>query len=99
METGTPYICYKDAANIKSNQKNLGTIKSSNLCTEIIEYSDTNEYACCTLASISLPSFVISFDVSSIKSVEIISKSNCKFCRYSENLSASHDIDYNEKCG
>ena len=98
METGTPYICYKDAANIKSNQKNLGTIKSSNLCTEIIEYSDTNEYACCTLASISLPSFVKSFDFSSIKSVEIISKSNCKFCRYSKNLLASHDIDYNEKC-
>ena len=58
METGTPYICYKDAANKKSNQKNLGTIKSSNLCTEIIEYSDNKETAVCNLASIALPAFV-----------------------------------------
>ena len=58
METGTPYILYKDAANIKSNQQNLGTIKSSNLCTEIIEYSDENETAVCNLASIGLPMFV-----------------------------------------
>ena len=58
METGTPYILYKDAANKKSNQKNLGTIKSSNLCTEIIEYSDDRESAVCNLASIALPSFI-----------------------------------------
>jgi len=58
METGTPYLLYKDAANKKSNQKNLGTIKSSNLCSEIIEYSDENETAVCNLASIGLPSFV-----------------------------------------
>ena len=58
METGTPYMLYKDAANRKSNQKNLGTIKSSNLCTEIIEYSDQNETAVCNLASIALPLFV-----------------------------------------
>ena len=58
METGTPYILYKDAANNKSNQKNLGTIKSSNLCTEIIEYSDDKETAVCNLASIGLPTFV-----------------------------------------
>lgn len=58
METGTPYLLYKDAANIKSNQKNLGTVKSSNLCTEIIEYSDDKETAVCNLASIGLPSFV-----------------------------------------
>jgi len=58
METGTPYILFKDAANKKSNQQNLGTIKSSNLCTEIIEYSDENETAVCNLASIGLPSFV-----------------------------------------
>jgi ribonucleotide reductase alpha subunit len=59
METGTPYLCYKDAANSKSNQKNLGTIKSSNLCTEIIEYSDKNETAVCNLASIALNRFVV----------------------------------------
>jgi len=58
METGTPYILYKDAANMKSNQQNLGTIKSSNLCTEIIQYSDSNETAVCNLASIALPMFV-----------------------------------------
>ena len=54
VETGTPYMLYKDACNKKSNQKNLGTIKSSNLCTEIIEYSDKNESAVCNLASIAL---------------------------------------------
>lgn len=58
METGTPYILYKDAANQKSNQQNIGTIKSSNLCTEIIEYSDDKETAVCNLASIALPAFV-----------------------------------------
>jgi len=58
METGTPYLLYKDAANSKSNQQNLGTIKSSNLCTEIIEYSNSEETAVCNLASIALPSFV-----------------------------------------
>ena len=57
METGTPYLCYKDAANKKSNQQNVGTIKSSNLCSEIIEYSDAEETAVCNLASIALPAF------------------------------------------
>jgi ribonucleotide reductase alpha subunit len=58
METGTPYLLYKDAANNKSNQKNIGTIKSSNLCCEILEYSDNKESAVCNLASIALPVFV-----------------------------------------
>lgn len=58
METGTPYILYKDAINRKSNQKNIGVIKSSNLCCEITLYSDSNETAVCNLASIALPSFV-----------------------------------------
>lgn len=58
IETGTPYILYKDAANEKSNQKNLGTIRSSNLCTEIIEYTAPDEVAVCNLASIALPKFV-----------------------------------------
>ena len=64
IETGTPYMLYKDAANSKSNQQNLGTIKSSNLCTEIIEYTSPEEVAVCNLASIALPRFVIngSFD-------------------------------------
>ncbi len=59
IETGTPYMLYKDAANYKSNQKNLGTIKSSNLCTEIIEYSNHEEQAVCNLASIALPKYIV----------------------------------------
>ena len=58
IETGTPYMLYKDAANAKSNQQNLGTIKSSNLCTEIMEYTSDDEVAVCNLASIALPKFV-----------------------------------------
>jgi len=58
IETGTPYVLFKDAANRKSNQKNLGVIKSSNLCTEIIEYSDDEEQAVCNLASIALPKMI-----------------------------------------
>ena len=73
METGTPYLLYKDAANLKSNQKNLGTIKSSNLCTEIMEYSSPTETAVCNLASIALPAFVTpdnkSFDFDRLREV------------------------------
>jgi ribonucleoside-diphosphate reductase alpha subunit len=58
IETGAPYIVFKDAANSKSNQQNYGVIKSSNLCAEILEYSDKDEYACCCLASIGLPMFI-----------------------------------------
>ena len=58
VETGTPYMCYKDACNEKSNQKNIGVVKSSNLCTEIVEVSGPDETAVCNLASICLPSFV-----------------------------------------
>ena len=58
IETGTPYMLYKDAANTKSNQKNLGTIRSSNLCTEIMEYTSPDEVAVCNLASIALPMFI-----------------------------------------
>ena len=58
IETGTPYMLYKDSANRKSNQKNLGTIRSSNLCTEILEYTSPDEIAVCNLASIALPLFI-----------------------------------------
>ena len=58
IETGTPYILYKDAANKKSNQQNLGTIRSSNLCTEIMEYTSADEVAVCNLASLALPKYV-----------------------------------------
>ncbi len=73
IETGTPYLLYKDAANKKSNQKNLGTIKSSNLCVEIIEYSSPDETAVCNLASIGLPMYVDAkkraFDYNKLKEV------------------------------
>ncbi len=58
IETGTPYILFKDSINKKSNQKNVGVIRNSNLCAEILEYSDDKEYAVCTLASVSLPNFI-----------------------------------------
>jgi ribonucleoside-diphosphate reductase subunit M1 len=58
VETGNPYMLFKDACNRKSNQQNLGTIKSSNLCTEIVEYTAPDEIAVCNLASIALPRFV-----------------------------------------
>jgi ribonucleoside-diphosphate reductase alpha subunit len=73
IETGTPYLLYKDSANKKSNQKNLGTIKSSNLCTEILEYSSPTESAVCNLASIGLPTYVDAkkraFDYDKLKEV------------------------------
>ena len=73
METGTPYLVYKDAANKKSNQQNLGTIKSSNLCSEIIEFSNPYETAVCNLASLALPAFVTAatktFDFAALRSV------------------------------
>lgn len=71
IETGTPYLLYKDAANRKSNQQNLGTIKSSNLCTEIIEYTSPEEVAVCNLASIALPRFVINREFDHQKLYEV----------------------------
>ena len=79
IETGTPYILFKDACNRKSNQKNLGTIKSSNLCTEIIEYSDEKETAVCNLASIALTMFVKpdkTFDYEKLHSVTKVVTTN-----------------------
>ena len=64
IETGTPYLLYKDACNLKSNQQNLGVIKSSNLCTEIVEYSSPEETAVCNLASVALKKFLVPKDVS-----------------------------------
>jgi ribonucleoside-diphosphate reductase subunit M1 len=95
IETGTPYLLYKDACNKKSNQNNLGTIKSSNLCTEIIEYSNDEETAVCNLASISLPSCIVEKDYSKME-VDIYSKPNCTYCLYSKNLCKSRNIKYNE---
>jgi len=89
METGTPYMLYKDACNRKSNQKNLGTIRSSNLCCEIIEYSSPDEIAVCNLASVAVPKFVDvekqSFDFDELaKVIKIITK----------NLNRVIDVNY-----
>ena len=96
IETGTPYLTYKDAANSKSNQKNLGTIKSSNLCTEIIEYTDKDETAVCNLASISLKSCLEYSDYSKFK-FRIFSKPGCLYCDAAENLLKRLNIEYEKK--
>ena len=88
METGTPYLLYKDSANKKSNQKNLGTIKSSNLCTEIIEYSDKKETAVCNLASIALSSFVKTDKTFDYELLHTVSKT------VTENLNKIIDTNY-----
>jgi len=80
IETGTPYMLFKDSCNAKSNQKNLGTIKSSNLCTEIIEYSSEEEIAVCNLASINLSSLLIVPSLDQID-IELHSKEDCVFCK------------------
>lgn len=80
IETGLPYILYKDACNKKSNQKHYGTIKSSNLCTEIIEYSDSKETAVCNLASLCLPSYIndgnFDYELLGIKTQELVQNLN-----------------------
>ena len=80
IETGTPYMLYKDAANIKSNQKNLGTIKSSNLCCEIMEYSDDKETAVCNLASIALSKCVVDTPSPFKGKMTVYYKDDCKWC-------------------
>jgi len=93
IETGTPYLLYKDACNEKSNQKNLGTIKSSNLCTEIMEYSSPEETAVCNLASISLKKFIVPKEISKL-SIMIYSKPNCIYCTMAKNLCSNMNINY-----
>lgn len=95
METGTPYILFKDAANKKSNQKNLGVIKSSNLCTEIMEYSSNEETAVCNLASIALTKFVGPMK-KNIKRAKIYTKTSCGYCTKSKNLFKLNNILYDE---
>ena len=85
METGTPYLLYKDACNAKSNQNNLGIIKSSNLCTEIIEYSDKNQTAVCNLASIGLAKFV-EYETSFTEKVTVYTKINVNGAEIIENI-------------
>ena len=93
IETGTPYLVYKDACNRKSNQQNLGTIKSSNLCTEIVEYTDENETAVCNLASISLKSCLVCKNYSDYL-IRIYSKPECIYCIAAENYCKRYKISY-----
>lgn len=88
IETGTPYMLYKDACNRKSNQQNLGTIKSSNLCTEIIEYSAPDEIAVCNLASIALPAYVIDANTYDFATLHRVTKVATR------NLNRIIDINY-----
>lgn len=92
IETGTPYITYKDAANSKSNQQNLGTIKSSNLCNEIIEYSDDKETAVCNLASIAISKCVVPFNSERIWTIYV--KDNCKYCRWAKSYLKYHKYEF-----
>ena len=87
IETGSPFMLYKDAANEKSNQKNLGTIKSSNLCTEIIQYTDDKEVAVCNLASIALPKFVSGNEFDHTKLYDVVYKATV-------NLNKIIDLNY-----
>jgi len=94
IETGTPYMLYKDACNKKSNQKNIGTIKSSNLCCEIVEYSDDKETAVCNLASIGLSKFVKPPDTTGFNEVKIYGKDNCIYCKIVKNTLDKNDVKY-----
>ena len=93
IETGTPYLLYKDACNLKSNQQNLGVIKSSNLCTEIVEYSSPEETAVCNLASVALKKFLVPKDVSDLK-LKIYSKPQCVYCDMAKNLCKRLGVNY-----
>jgi len=98
-ETGVPYLLYKDACNTKSNQKNLGTIKSSNLCCEIVEYSDDKETAVCNLASIALSKFVTPPTVpfKHLDEIKVYTKKNCNWCLMMKNELKKNNISYKEE--
>ena len=93
QETGTPYITYKDNVNRKSNQKNIGTIKSSNLCNEIVEYSDKDEHAVCNLASIALSKMVMPMKRTTYI---IYTKENCKYCKWAKEWITTNNHIYQE---
>jgi len=96
IETGTPYLLYKDACNRKSNQQNLGTIKSSNLCTEIVEFTSKEETAVCNLASISLKKYVVPPKAVPGQSYLIYSKDGCPDCVASKALLKKFKIPHEE---
>ena len=96
IETGNPYLLYKDACNMKSNQQNLGTIKSSNLCTEIIEYSDKDETAVCNLASIALSKCINYPDLKHLNNLILYTKNDCNWCVLIKGLLNKYNLNYHE---
>ncbi len=94
LETGTPYMLYKDSINNKSNQKNIGVIKSSNLCAEIVEYSDDKEHAVCNLASICLNNSLVSFKSRAQWTIYV--KDDCKYCKWAKNYMNYKNFKFNE---
>ena len=98
METGSPYMCYKDHVNNKSNQQNIGVIQSSNLCCEVMQYSDPSETAVCNLASISLPECIKRpFIVVNDLPLQLYSREKCDYCLLAKaylnnNLLKNHDL-------
>jgi ribonucleoside-diphosphate reductase subunit M1 len=92
IETGTPYMCYKDQVNYKSNQKNIGIIKSSNLCVEVNLFSDSKETAVCNLASICLSKFV----EYKTNNFIVYSKDNCKYCDLAKKLLSDNNLGYSQ---
>ena len=95
LETGTPYMLFKDAANKKSNQQNIGTIKSSNLCAEVLLYSDDKEYAVCNLCSIAINNFVTPFETKD--KFIIYTKPLCKNSRFVRNTLKYRKFEFEEK--
>ena len=89
-------MLYKDACNKKSNQKNIGTIKSSNLCTEIVEYSDDEETAVCNLASIALSKFVKDTKSPFTDEITVYTKDDCKWCDLLKYLLNRKNIEFNQ---
>jgi len=102
IETGTPYILYKDQCNKLSNQKNLGTIQSSNLCCEIIQYSDHKEYAVCNLASVALPNCCVTNPKSIMlrhQTICVVTKDNCVYCDLAKYFLGKEQIEFSIENG
>ena len=95
IETGTPYICFKDNVNKKSNQKNYGIIRASNLCAEILEYHDEKEYASCCLSSICLSRFLKQKKMKGSK-VLVYTIDKCNYCKLAKQLLKNFDVEYKE---
>lgn len=93
FETGTPYILFKDSVNAKSNHQNIGTIKSSNLCSEVIEYSDENNHAVCNLASIALNKMCVPFDNENKRYI-VYTKPDCIYCYWSKTWLDNKNYNY-----